>query len=127
MYVEFCCNHAFGPKRTLGIFGQRYVGGFWTFDDYCDPVANSLPASCEHFIAVCESTVDYVDFPNASCCIVEAIANHEAFWHHSNTFRFAVVLFSLTEGESERERSGNPLPLPPPPPLLTLPATPRVC
>ena len=37
------------------------------------------------------------------------------FWHHSNTFRFAVVLFSLTEGESERERSGNPLPPPSPP------------
>ena len=39
------------------------------------------------------------------------------FWHHSNTFRFAVVLFLLTEGESERERSGNP----PPYPLLALP------
>ena len=49
--------------------------GFWTLDDYFDPVVISLSASCEHFIAVCESTVDYVDFPNASCCIVEAIAN----------------------------------------------------
>ena len=32
------------------------------------------------------------------------------FWHHSNTFRFAVVLFLLTEGECEREMGGNPLP-----------------
>ena len=35
------------------------------------------------------------------------------FWHHSNTFRFAVVLFLQIEGECEREMGGNPLPLPP--------------
>ena len=34
------------------------------------------------------------------------------FWHHSNTFRFAVVLFLQLEGECEREMRGNPLPPP---------------
>ena len=55
--------------------------------------------------------------PLSNSPICRGAAAPGCFWHHSNTFRFAVVLFLLTEGESERERSGNP----PPYPLLALP------